>query len=159
MNKYIFFLTVIFTIVLSGCKSASPVATEEKQSKISIQAFVDGSELIYIKEDKICIQHLAGTTFVGKFVPISINGTNNKWSPVWNKAISEEHQLPKEATALPSKGEWDASNMKVDIRTTGFGTCEVINYPNSKSDHILAIKIDDTIADNPHWYFINIDWE
>lgn len=157
MNKFLVLFAAISSVVISGCTTTdAPVA--EQSAKVSIHAFVDGSELIYIKGNRICIQHLAGRTFVGKQIPITINDVD-EWTPTWNKALSEEHLLPKEAVALPTKGAWDSSNMKVDIKTTGFGQAEVVTYPSEKNDYIMAIKIDDTIADGPHWYFLDIDWE
>lgn len=159
MNKFVVLFAIIASVVVTGCISTKTnTSATEKQSKVSIQAFIDGSELIYIKGNRICIQHLSGRVMVGKNIPISINGTD-KWHPTWNKALSEEHEFPKEAKSLPLKGEWNESNMKIDIKTTGFGETEVITYPSAKNDHIMAIKIDDNMVDGPHWYFIDIDWE
>lgn len=157
MNKFLVLFAVISSVVISGCATTDAPVVEQK-AKVSIRAFVDGSELIYIKGNRICIQHLSGTTYVGKQIPITINGVD-EWTPTWNKALSEEHQFPKEAVALPTKGTWDSSNMKVDIKTTGFGQTEVVTYPNKNNDYIMAIKIDDTISDGPHWYFLDFDWE
>lgn len=158
MNKFLVLFAIVATAIVTGCTTFVP---PEKEGKVTIQALVDGRDLIYIHGNKICIQHLLNQ-FIGKYndsnIPVSING-KEQWHPTWNEAISDEYTFSNEVPALPTSGEWNESNMKVKYVTTGLGNVEVVKYPNAENNYTLIIKADDHLPSGAHWYFFDIDWE
>lgn len=159
MKKYIIlFAIIVTTAIMTGCSTFVP---PEKEGKVTIQALIDGRDLIYIKGNKICIQHMLNQ-FIGKYndsdYPVLING-NNVWKPVWNEAISNEYVFPQGVPALPTSGTWDETNMSVKYVTTGLGRIEVVAYPSEENNYTLVIKADDHLPSGAHWYFFDIDWE
>ncbi len=158
MNKILVLFAILITTLVTGCTTFVP---PEKEGKVTIQALVDGRDLIYIRGDKICIQHMLNQ-FIGEYndskIPVSINGTD-LWYPKWNEAISDEHKFKEGIPALPTSGTWDESNMSIKFVTTGLGNIEIVTYPNENNNYTLTIKADDHLPSGAHWYFFDIDWE
>lgn len=159
MNKFLVIFAIVATTIITGCTTFVP---PEKEGKITIQALVDGRDLIYIRGNKICIQHMLNQ-FIGEYndsnIPVCINGNEDVWQPKWNQAISDEHQFNKTIPSLPTSGTWDETNMSVKYVTTGLGKIEIITYPNADNNYTLTIKVDDHLPSGAHWYFLDIDWE
>lgn len=158
MNKILVLFAIIATTIITGCTTFVP---PEKEGKVTIQALVDGRDLIYIRGNKICIQHMLNQ-FVGEYndsdIPVTING-KNQWKPVWKDAISDAYKFPNSVPSLPTKGEWNESNMRIKHVTTGLGNIEIVTYPNKDNNHTLTIKVDDHLPSGAHWYFLDIDWD
>lgn len=117
------------------------------EKKISIRAFIDGSEELLISGLRIWYVHPSRGQ--GQREPTVINGQN--WQPVWRdgKCLPFDRLM----TMLPSI---ELPNLEVKM-ISGPGTVRILNSPNRLNHYQLSIMIENS-RNKPSWHEFEIAW-
>ena len=158
-------------VSLVGCMGQGQLPEMGEDDKLCIQVLIDGRDILYLKGDKIWIQHEAYDMpgkWAGQDLPVTIytdrdrnsrsdRRPGQKWKLKWNGNLTQQETI-ENGTPIPNYGEWDEDNFKVEIRTIGYGRGKVQHYPNAVNDYTLVIELDDIEPDGAHWFGIYINW-
>jgi len=165
----VYTLAATALLALAGCMSRGQLPLVE-DNKICIQVLIDGRDILYLKGDKIWIQHEAYDMpgkWAGQDLPVHIysdrdnqndRNSGQKWELKWNGNLTQQETLTN-CLPIPDYGEWDEDNFKVEIKTIGYGRGQVLSYPNPVNDYTLRIELDDIEPDGAHWYGVYINWD
>jgi len=156
-------------VSLVGCMGQRQLPMIE-DNKICIQALIDGRDILYLKGDKIWIQHEAYDMpgkWAGQDLPVTIytdrdnkndRDPGQKWFLKWNGNLTQQETI-LDSPPIPNYGKWDESNFHVDFHITGYGRAYVRQFPSEQNDFTLILVLDDVEPDGAHWYVIDINWD
>ncbi|MGH7940330.1 MAG: serine/threonine-protein kinase, partial [Limisphaerales bacterium] len=115
---------------------------------LTIRAFIDGSDVVYVSGYKLWIQHDTAN-LPGKL--IYVNG--QPWTPTWttNGTSSEFDGLN------PAFMPHDPQTIHV-TKLVGRGTVSLEQFPSAENNQTLAVRISDDVFPGAAWYEIAISW-
>lgn len=142
-------------LLLGGCSTPAPMS-----NRLSVMAYVDGSDVVKVRGDQIWIIHKAYELpgrWMGVNEPVIVNG-DQKWFPNWNGTESDRYTIEEKDRALPLNREFTSDTLDVSSKT-GLGNFFVSEYPNKDNNYTLSVTLDDRAAEGASWYGFGLDWD
>jgi signal peptidase I len=139
-KQTIHFLLTLLAVctIVAGCS---------RKPALTVRAFIDGQDVIKVRNDKLWIEHDTAAR-PGKM--IYVNG--QAWTPTWNDKVSTEFSGLK-----PPLRPRIAQKFQVTTRV-GRGVVSIEQFPSAENDQTLAVRINDDDFGGADWYEISISW-
>lgn len=131
---------------------ANNTSTNLPANAITIQALVDGKDLISICGDKVWLTHIEGE------FPTNVIINGNSWTPILeNENESDTFTMKNPSRFLPMNYQ-RMGLLFMSVKPTE-AEVSVFEYPEEFSEWILTITLDNTKNDKPSWIDVTISWK